>query len=138
LAKFSTLFRCLSQISLKSLQICTSAQTWYQAHFKEVLIGFQADPTCLTINKVKPQLFPNSAPFCHSVSVVNNLALLFFHPSHFHCTNNKFKPFIKGIKIKILTKDKKCSILSPCKMLLTSLSKHFVQILCGKVTGGGG
>ena len=32
----------------------------------------------------------------------------------------------------------KCSILSPCKMLFTSPSKHFVQISRGLVTGGGG
>ena len=29
-------------------------------------------------------------------------------------------------------------ILSPCKLLLTSTSKHFVQISRGLVTGGGG
>jgi hypothetical protein len=30
----------------------------YQAHFKQVLNRFQADPICLTIDKVKPQLCP--------------------------------------------------------------------------------
>jgi hypothetical protein len=44
---------------------------WYQAHFKQVSTGFQVDPSCLAIDKVKPQLCPNSAPFCHPVSVVN-------------------------------------------------------------------
>jgi hypothetical protein len=39
--------------------------TVYQAHFKQVLPGFQLDPSCLTIDKVKHQLCPNSAPFCH-------------------------------------------------------------------------
>ena len=40
--------------SLKSFQICRSAQTlWYQAHFKEGLTGFQVDPSCLTIDKAK-------------------------------------------------------------------------------------
>jgi hypothetical protein len=47
---------------------------------------------------------------------------------------SKIKILAKGIKIKILAKDKECSILSPCKMLLTSLSKHSVQISRGKVT----
>ena len=53
---------------------------------------FQVDHTCLTIDKVNPQLCPNSAPFCHPMSLVNNSALLLFHPSHFHSTNNKFNP----------------------------------------------
>ena len=39
----------------------------YQVHFKQVLTGFQVDPSCLTIDMVKPQLCPNSAPFCHPV-----------------------------------------------------------------------
>ena len=55
--------------------------------------------------------------------------------------NTPSQSFIKGTKLKIITKDKKCSILSPGKTLLTSLSKHSVQISRGKVTGpcqGGG
>jgi hypothetical protein len=80
------------------------------------------DPSYLTIDKVKPQLCTNSAPFCHPVSVVDNSAPLFFHPSHFDRTNNKFNGIIvKGIKINIQMKYAKFSILSPCKMLLTSL-----------------
>ncbi len=40
--------------SLKSFQICKSAQTlWYQAHFKVGLTLFQVDPSCLTIDNVK-------------------------------------------------------------------------------------
>ena len=119
----------------------------YQAHFKQVLNRFQADPSCLTIDKVKPQLCPIrrhlgrllytlpyrkylvpcvltvfpffywrvlmayvfsdysgtvkskiSAPFCHPMSVVNNSALLFFHPSHFHSTNNKLHPLLRVSK----------------------------------------
>ena len=51
--------------------------------FKKALNRFQVDPTCLTIKNVKLLLCPNLVPFCNSAS-------LWFHPSHFDCTNNKF------------------------------------------------
>ena len=106
----------------------------YQEHFKQVSTWFQVDHSCLTIDKGNPQLCPNSAPFCHPVSVVDNSACYssiqaISIPVIINLT------LYNGRKLKNLKKYKKCGILSPCKMLLTSPSKHFVQISRGLVTG---
>jgi hypothetical protein len=43
-------------------------------------------------HKMNGKVLKHSAPFCHAMSLVNNSALLLFHPSHFHSINNKFNP----------------------------------------------
>ena len=79
--------------SLKSLQLCKSAQTlWYRKCFNHVVTRFQEDSSCLTIDKIKPKLCSNSVPLYNPASVVCNWVTLFFNPSHFHFINNKFNP----------------------------------------------
>ena len=49
--------------SLKSFQLCKSAQTYrYQKYFEHIVARFQGDSSCLTIDNIKPELCPNSAP----------------------------------------------------------------------------
>ena len=49
--------------SLKSFQLCKSAQTyWYRKYFEHIVARFQGDSSCLTIDNIKPELCPNSAP----------------------------------------------------------------------------
>ena len=79
--------------SLKSFQLCKSAQTyWYRKYFEHIVARFQGDSSCLTIDNIKPELCPNSAPLCNPMSVVDNSTSLVFHSSHFNCNNNKFNP----------------------------------------------
>ena len=79
--------------SLKSFQLCKSAQTdWYRKYFEHIVARFQGDSSYLTIDNIKPELCPNSAPLYNPMSVVDNSAPLFFHSSHFNCNNTKFNP----------------------------------------------
>ena len=88
--------------SLKSFQLCKSAQTyWYRKYFEHIVARFQEDSSCLTIDNIKPELCPNSAPLYNPVSVVDNFAPIFFHSSHFNCNNNKFKPLSRVLKENI-------------------------------------
>jgi hypothetical protein len=93
---FTPLFMADLVEILPSMQFSSNIMV-YQTHFKQVSTGFQVDPSCLTIDKVKPQLWPNSAPFYHPVSVAcQQFGLV--HPSHFDCTNNKFNPLLRVLK----------------------------------------
>ena len=88
--------------SLKSFQLCKSAQTyWYRKYFEHIVARFQADSSCLTIDNIKPELCPNSALLYNPMSVVDNSAPLFFHSSHFNCNNNKFNPLSRVLKENI-------------------------------------
>ena len=83
--------------SLISFQLCKSVQTyWYRKYFEQYF-----DSSCLTIDNIKPEVCPNSAPLYNSMSVVDNSASLFFHSSHFNCNNNKFNPLSKVLKENI-------------------------------------
>ena len=126
--------------SLKSFQLCKSAQTyWYRKYFEHIVARFQGDSNCLTIDNIKPELCRNSAPLYNPMSVVDNSAPLFFHSSHFNCNDKKSNPLPRVLKENI-NKYIKCSILVPLGMLLTSFSKHSVLIPRGQsvsaVTGG--
>ena len=84
--------------ALKSSQLCKSAQTyWYRKYFEHIVARFQGDSSCLTIDNIKPELCPNSAPLYNPMSVVENSSPLFFHSSHFNCNNNKFNPLKENI-----------------------------------------
>ena len=84
--------------SLKSFQLCKSAQTyWYRKYFDHIVARFQGDSSCLTIDNIKPELCPNSAPLYDPMSVVDISVPLFFHSSHFNC-NNKFNPLSRVLK----------------------------------------
>ena len=86
-------FAVYHRYSLKSFQLYKSAQTyWYQKYFEHIVARFQGDSSCLTIDNIKPELCPNSAPLYNPMSVVDNSAPLFFHLSHFNGNNNKFNP----------------------------------------------
>ena len=88
--------------SLKSFQLCKSAQTyWYRKYFEHIVARFQGDSSCLTIDNIKPELCPNSAPLYNPMSVVDNSASLFFHSSHFNYNNNKFNPLSRVLKENI-------------------------------------
>ena len=88
--------------SLKSFQLCNSAQTyWYRKYFEHIVARFQEDSSCLTIDNIKPELCPNSAPLYNPMSVVDNSAPIFFHSSHFNCNNNKFNPLSRVLKENI-------------------------------------
>ena len=88
--------------SLKSFQLCKSGQTyWYRKYFEHIVARFQGDSTCLTIDNIKPEICPNSAPVYNPMSLVDNSAPLFFHSSHFNCNNNKFKPLPRVLKENI-------------------------------------
>ena len=88
--------------SLKSFQLCKSAQTYrYRKYFEHIVARFQGDSSCLTIDNIKPELCPNSAPLYNPMSVVDNSARLFFHSSHFNCNNNKFNPLSRVLKENI-------------------------------------
>ena len=90
------------QYSLKSFQLCKSAQIyWYRKYFEHIVARFQGDSSCLTIDNIKPELCPNSAPLYNPMSVVDNFARLFFHSSHFNCNNNKFNPISRILKENI-------------------------------------
>ena len=81
--------------SLKSFQLCKSAQTYrYRKYFEHIVARFQGD-------NIKPELCPNSAPLYNPMSVVDNSARLFFHSSHFNCNNNKFNPLSRVLKENI-------------------------------------
>ena len=85
--------------SLKSFQLCKSAQTyWYRKYFEHIVARFQGDSSCLTIDNIKPELCPNSAPLYNPMSVVDNSAPLFFHSSHFNCNDNKCNPLSRVLK----------------------------------------
>ena len=85
---------------LKSFQLCKSAQTyWYRKYFEHIVARFQGD--CLTIDNIKPELCPNSAPLFNPMSVVDNSAPLFFHSNYFNCNNNKFNPLSRVLKENI-------------------------------------
>ena len=87
------------QYSLKSFQLCKSAQTYrYRKYFEHIVARFQGDSSCLTIDNIKPELCRNSAPLYNPMSVVDNSARLFFHSSHFNCNNNKFNPLSRVLK----------------------------------------
>ena len=74
--------------SLKSFQLCKSAQTyWYRKYFEHIVARFQGDSSCLTIDNIKPELCSNSAPLYNS--------------SHFNCNNNKFNPLSRVLKENI-------------------------------------
>ena len=88
--------------SLKSFQLCKSAQTyWYRKYFEHIVARFQEDSSCLTIDNIKPELCPNSAPLYNPISVVDNSALIFFHSSHFNSNNNKFNSLSRVLKENI-------------------------------------
>ena len=88
--------------SLKTFQLCKSAQTYrYRKYFEHIVARFQGDSSCLTIDNIKPELCPNSAPLYNPMSVVDNSAQLFFHSSHFNCNNNKFNPLSRVLKENI-------------------------------------
>ena len=90
--------------SLKSFQLCKSAQTYqYRKYFEHIVARFQGDSSCLTIDNIKPELCPNSAPLYNPMSVVDNSAW-FFHSSHFNCNNNKFNPLSRVLKENINTR----------------------------------
>ena len=64
--------------SLKSFQLCKSAQTyWYRKYFEHIVARFQGDSSSLTIDNIKPELCRNSAPLYNPMSVVDNSAPLF-------------------------------------------------------------
>ena len=87
---------------LKSFQLRKSAQTyWYRKYFEHIVARFLGDSSCLTIDNIKPELCPNSAPLYNPMSVVDNSAPLFFHSSHFNCNNNKFNPLSRVLKENI-------------------------------------
>ena len=87
---------------LKSFQLCKSAQTYrYRKYFEHIVARFQGYSSCLTIDNIKPELCPNSAPLYNPMSVVDNSARLFFHSSHFNCNNNKFNPLSRVLKENI-------------------------------------
>ena len=89
--------------SLKSFQLCKSAQTYqYRKYFEHIVARFQGDSSCLTIDNIKPELCPNSAPLYNPMSVVDISAQLFFHSSHFNCNNNKFNPLSRVLKENII------------------------------------
>ena len=86
--------------SLKSFQLCKSAQTYrYRKYFEHIVV--QGDSSCLTMDNIKPELCPNLAPLYNPMSVVDNSARLFFHSSHFNCNNNKFNPLSRVLKENI-------------------------------------
>ena len=88
--------------SLKSFQLCKSAQTyWYRKYFEHIVARFQGDSSCLTIDNIKPELCRNSAPLYNPMSVVDNSAPLFFHSSHFNCNDKKSNPLSRVIKENI-------------------------------------
>ena len=88
--------------SLKSFQLCKSAQTyWYRKYFEHIVARFQGDSSCLTIDNIKPELCRNSAPLYNPMSVVDNSAPLFFHSSHFNCSDKKSNPLSRVIKENI-------------------------------------
>ena len=88
--------------SLKSFQLCKSAQTyWYRKYFEHIVARFQGDSSCLTIDNIKPELCRNSAPLYNPMSVVDNSAPLFFHSSHFNCNDNKSNPLSRVLKENI-------------------------------------
>ena len=88
--------------SLKSFQLCKSAQTyWYRKYFEHIVARFQGDSSCLTIDNIKPELCRNSAPLYNPMSVVDNSASLFFHSSHFNCNDNKSNPLSRVLKENI-------------------------------------
>ena len=102
LAKSATLLCCLSLILVELLLIMQTAQTyWYRKYFEHIVARFQGDSRCLTIDNIKPELCPNSAPLYNPMSVVDNFARLFFHSSHFNCNNNKFNPLSSALKENI-------------------------------------
>ena len=95
-------FAVYHRYSLKSFQLCKSAQTyWYRKYFEHIVARFQGDSSCLTIDNIKPELCRNSAPLYNPMSVVDNSAPLFFHSSHFNCNNNKFNPLSRVLKENI-------------------------------------
>ena len=60
--------------SLKSFQLCKSAQTyWYRKYFEHIVARFQGDSSCLTIDNIKPELCPNSALLYNPMSVIKKL-----------------------------------------------------------------
>ena len=88
--------------SLKSFQLCKSAQTyWYRKYFEHIVARFQGDCSCLTIDNIKPELCRNSAPLYNPMSVVDNSAPLFFHSSHFNYNDNKSNPLSRVLKENI-------------------------------------
>ena len=88
--------------SLKSFQLCKSAQTyWYRKYFEHIVARFRGDSSCLTIDNIKPEHCPNSAPLYNPMSVVDNSAPLFFYSSHFNCNNNKFNPLSRVLNKNI-------------------------------------
>ena len=88
--------------SLKSFQLCKSAQTyWYRKYFEHIVARFQGDSSCLTIDNIKPELCRNSALLYNPMSVVDNSAPLFFHSSHFNCHDNKSNPLSRVLKENI-------------------------------------
>ena len=57
--------------------------------------------SCLTIDNIKPEICPNSAPLYNPMSVVDNWTPLFFYSSHFNSNNNKFNPLSRVLKENI-------------------------------------
>ena len=126
--------------SLKSFQLCKSAQTYrYRKYFEHIVARFQGDSSCLTIDNIKPELCRNSAPLYNPMSVVDNSAPLFFHSSHFNCNDNKSNPLSRVLKENI-NKIYKMQHFSTLGNAAYKFSKHSVLIPRGQsvsaVTGG--
>ena len=68
---------------------------------EHIVAKFQGDSSCLTIDNIKPELCPNSAPLYNLISVVDNSTPLFFQSSHFNRNNNKFNPLPRVLKENI-------------------------------------
>ena len=126
--------------SLKSFQLCKSAQTyWYRKYFEHIVARFQGDSSCLTIDNIKPELCPNSAPLYNPMSVVDNSASLIFHPSNFNSNNDKFNPLSRVLKENI-NKIYKMQHFTTLGNAAYKFFKHSVLIPRGQsvsaVTGG--
>ena len=134
LAKSATLLCCLSPILVEILpimqissDILVSKIFW--AHCSQVPRRFYS---CLTIDNIKPELCPNSAPLYNPMSVVDNSAPLFLHSSHFNCNNDKFNLLSRVLKENI----NKIYKMQHFTTLGNAAYKFFKTFRVSAVTGG--
>ena len=92
----------------------------YRKYFNYISARSQVDSTCLTIDKIKPELCPNSLPFVEcNVDCHKQIGPFIFPASQFEYDNNKFNHLSKIWTENIINFAKIESILH-CMCFLSS------------------
>ena len=146
LAKSATLLCCLSPILVEILpimQISSDILVRIENILSTLLARFQGDSSCLTIDNIKPELCPNSAPLYWQLTIdIDNSARDFPIQAISTAIITNFNPLSRVLKRKYKKNIQNAAFYHPWKCCLTKFFKTFranprVGKVCRAVTGGG-